>query len=85
MGAFLTAAEAGVPVVPVALSGTRGILGGDTPRLRRGSIRVVVGAPLWPEGRDWQAAVRLRDAARERILRHCGEPDLLGGGSTRGE
>jgi len=85
MGAFLTAAEAGVPVVPVALSGTRGILGGDTRRVRRGSIRVVIGAPLWPEGRDWQAAVRLRDAARERILRHCGEPDLLGGTSTRGE
>jgi len=25
---------------------------------------------------SWKTAIKLRDAAREHILRHCGEPDL---------
>ncbi len=29
-----------------------------------------------PEGDDWAAAIRLRDAARAQILERCGEPDL---------
>jgi hypothetical protein len=37
---------------------------------------VIVESPIPPEGEDWAAAVRLRDAARAAILRHCGEPDL---------
>jgi len=34
------------------------------------------GAPVAPDGDDWNAAVRLRDRVRADILRHCGEPDL---------
>jgi hypothetical protein len=47
--------------------------------LRRAPISVVIGAPLRAQGEDWAAAVKLRDAARGEILRHCGEPDLTGG------
>jgi 1-acyl-sn-glycerol-3-phosphate acyltransferase len=79
MGAFVIAAEAGVPVVPVAFRGTRSMLRADGWIFRRGPIRVVFGEPIRPEGRDWAAAVKLRDAAREEILRHCGEPDLASG------
>jgi hypothetical protein len=43
---------------------------------RRGAVRVIVGEPLQAPGTDWEAAVRLRGAARAEILRHCGEPDL---------
>lgn len=32
--------------------------------------------PIMADGRDWSAAARLRDRAREVMLRHCGEPDL---------
>jgi hypothetical protein len=39
-------------------------------------VTVTFGAPIAPAGADWAAAVRLRDAARAEILRHCGEPDL---------
>jgi hypothetical protein len=39
-------------------------------------VSVTFGAPIVPTGNDWAAAVRLRDAARAEILRHCGEPDL---------
>jgi len=76
MGAFMTAAEAGVPVVPVTLSGTRAILRGGSWLPHRHAVRVVIGKPIEPDGTDWSAAVRLRDAARSVILEHCGEPDL---------
>jgi 1-acyl-sn-glycerol-3-phosphate acyltransferase len=80
MGAFLAAAEAGVPLVPVAIRGTRAILRSDLWFPRRGAIGVVIDAPLAAAGTDWEAALALRDAARAAIVRHCGEPDLSGPG-----
>jgi 1-acyl-sn-glycerol-3-phosphate acyltransferase len=76
MGAFLTAVRAGVPVVPVAIRGSRSLLRGDTWFPRRTAISVRVCPPLAPDGEDWDAAVRLRDLARRGILKYCGEPDL---------
>ncbi|MGQ0595551.1 MAG: AMP-binding protein [Gammaproteobacteria bacterium] len=76
MGAFAIAASARRPVVPVALRGARSVLPRDSWLPRRHPITVAVGEPIWPEGEGWDAAVALRDAAREQILRRCGEPDL---------
>jgi acyl carrier protein len=76
MGAFVVAAEAGVPVVPVVVRGTRSMLRSGHWFPRRGAITVIIGSPIMPDGNDWAAAVRLRDAARAEILRQCGEPDL---------
>jgi acyl carrier protein len=83
MGAFLAAAEAELPVVPVAIRGTRSILLNNTWFPRRGMISITIGMPIEPtEVRDgakdtvWSKALKLRDAARKHILRHCGEPDL---------
>jgi 1-acyl-sn-glycerol-3-phosphate acyltransferase len=79
MGAFVAAAEAGVPVVPVAIRGTRSILRDGSLMPRRGAVSVTVGAPLEPKSfatDPWRAAIGLRDAARAHILRYCGEPDL---------
>jgi 1-acyl-sn-glycerol-3-phosphate acyltransferase len=76
LGAFLAAAQAGVPVVPVAIRGTRSILRGGQWLPRRGEISVDIGAPIKPDGADFAAAVRLRDAARAFVLAHCREPDL---------
>jgi acyl carrier protein len=75
-GAFQTAAQAGVPVVPLALRGVRSVLRDETWYLRRAPVSVTIGAPVAPEGTDWNAAVKLRDRVRAEILRHCGEPDL---------
>jgi len=75
-GAFQAAAQAGIPVVPVALRGARSALRDGTWYLRRAAVSVVVGAPIAPAGSDWPAAVELRDRVRAEILRHCGEPDL---------
>ena len=84
LGAFVAAREAGVPVIPIAIRGTRFILWGDTGFPRRGAVSITIGPPLRMEadaGRPataWQAAVALRNGARAFILRHCGEPDLAG-------
>jgi len=75
-GAFLSAAQAAIPVVPVALRGVRSVLRDGTWYPRRAPISVTVSAPVAPDGSDWNAAVRLRDQVRKQILKHCGEPDL---------
>jgi 1-acyl-sn-glycerol-3-phosphate acyltransferase len=76
MGAFVVAAENGVPVVPTALRGTRSIMRDDSKFVRKGRVTVVFGEPIHAGGKDWNAAIRLRDAARAEILADCGEPDL---------
>ena len=76
LGPFLVAAQAGLPVVPIAIKGTRSILRGDQWFPRRGLICVHVGNLARSEGSDFSAAVRLRDKVRSEILKFCGEPDL---------
>ncbi len=76
MGAFVAAAEAGVPVVPVAIRGTRSLLRSGSWFPHRGAVWVSIGAPIPPDGTDWAAAVKLRDATRAALLSRMGEPDL---------
>lgn len=78
MGAFAAAAEADIPVLPVTLRGTRSVLRGDTWFPRHGALSVMIGEAITPDGNDWAAALRLRNAARSRILKQLGEPDLSG-------
>jgi len=74
-GAFSAAAQAGVPVVPVTIRGTRSVLRDGQWFPRRVPISVVVSAPIRPDGNDWSASIRLRDAVRAQILNRCAEPD----------
>ena len=83
LGAFSVAAEANVPVVPIAIRGTRSIMRAGSWFVRRGLVNIEVGEPIDPQDvceKDaedtWQVAIALRDRSREFILRHCGEPDL---------
>ncbi|MEZ5542724.1 MAG: 1-acyl-sn-glycerol-3-phosphate acyltransferase [Pseudomonadota bacterium] len=78
MGAFVTAARARVPVVPVAISGARDMVRGDDWFPRRGRLKVTICPPIEPQGEGWQVALDLRDAARHEIAKYCGEPDLVG-------
>lgn len=78
LGAFEYAAAANLPVIPMALRGMRTVLRDGHVLLRRRPVTVTVGAALERSSAEdaFPAAVRLRDAARDHILRHCGEPDL---------
>jgi 1-acyl-sn-glycerol-3-phosphate acyltransferase len=75
MGAFVVAAEAGVPALPVAVHGTRAILRPEHHFPRRGTVDIVVGEPIRPSGAGWAAAVELQRAARDAVLHLSGEPD----------
>ena len=77
-GGFQVAAQAGIPVVPVSLRGVRSVLRDETWYPRRAPIAATIGAPIAPDGDDWNATLRLRDRTRAEILRHCGERDLDG-------
>jgi 1-acyl-sn-glycerol-3-phosphate acyltransferase len=76
MGAFVVAAQANVPVVPVTIRGTRSVLRENQWLPRRAMITVTIGAPIRPASTDWSGAIGLRDAVRAAMLRTCGEPDL---------
>ena len=77
LGAFSIAAQQLLPVVPIAVKGTRSILRGEQWFPRRGTVQIHVGAAIHPRGGDFTEAVRLRDAARSAILKRCGEPDTI--------
>jgi 1-acyl-sn-glycerol-3-phosphate acyltransferase len=73
LGAFKAAVEAGCPVVPVTIRGTRAILPAGAWLPRRGRIQVTLGAPIASRATDWREIVRLRDATRAEIGRGIGE------------
>ncbi len=78
MGAFATAVETDLSVVPIAVRGTRSILRDGSWFPRRGEFTVTICPPVAPEpdGGAWEKTVALRDRVRAAILEHCGEPDL---------
>ena len=76
LGAFKVAAEAGLPVLPCILHGTRSLLRGEQWFPRRTPIGLEIADPIQPSGTDFASLLRLRDAARTVMLARCGEPDI---------
>jgi len=78
LGAFKIAAEAGLPVIPGIIRGTRSMLRSDQWFPRWAAISVYIGEPMQPSGADFSSVLQLRNKVRDVILQHCGEPDLGG-------
>ncbi len=76
LGAFKAAVSTALPVLPIALAGTRRFLRDQTWLPRRGPIHMVILPPLIPKENHWREVVRLRNAARAEITRHSGEEAL---------
>jgi 1-acyl-sn-glycerol-3-phosphate acyltransferase len=84
IGAFAAAVRANLPLVPVAIRGTRHCLPPGSPWPRPGTIRIEALAALAPlpalpsssEKDDRDHALLLRDAARDALLAALEEPDL---------
>jgi 1-acyl-sn-glycerol-3-phosphate acyltransferase len=74
LGAFLAAAQAQAPVLPITLTGTRTVLPEGRWWPRRAALAVHVDAPIEPEtvADPFAAAVRLRDAAQSAVARRLG-------------
>jgi 1-acyl-sn-glycerol-3-phosphate acyltransferase len=86
LGAFKAAVEAGCPVIPIAILGTREILPADRWLPRRAPVTVSVGRPIRPEGEGWREIVRLRDLARAAIAaRLAGGPAASADPAARAE
>lgn len=75
-GAFALAVRTGVPVAPVAIRGTRAVLGGGRAWPSWGRVEVEVLPALPAQVGSGDAATALRDAARARIAAGVGEPLL---------
>jgi 1-acyl-sn-glycerol-3-phosphate acyltransferase len=76
LGGFKLASEAGLPIFPGVLRGTRSMLRGEQWFPRRAPISVEIAEAITPSDRDFKSVLNLRDSVRGAILSRCGEPDL---------
>jgi 1-acyl-sn-glycerol-3-phosphate acyltransferase len=75
-GAFVAATRGNMPVVPVAISGTREILRAERAMPRFGRIRIEIMAPIPADDAAYRDHRVLAEAARQRVLEKLREPDL---------
>ena len=76
-GAFMAAIKGGMPVVPIAISGTREMLGAGRALPRPAPIRIDILEPILPDDPAYGDHHMLAETARQRILAVLDEPDLL--------
>jgi 1-acyl-sn-glycerol-3-phosphate acyltransferase len=77
LGAFVLAVETGVPILPVGIRGSRGVVAPGSKLARRGAVCAVIGQLIHPAGTGREATLALRDETRAAIRELSGEPDLL--------
>jgi 1-acyl-sn-glycerol-3-phosphate acyltransferase len=64
-GVFVMAIEAGVPIVPLSVSGAAKIMGKGSPVIHPGVIRITVHDPVPTEGRTLDDMARIMDKVRQ--------------------
>ena len=74
-GVFVMAIKAGVPVVPISVSGSRKVMAKGKFKMRPGTVRITFHDPLPTTGMAIEDRGRLRDAVRERILTGLSEEE----------
>ena len=75
-GAFVAAVKGDMPVVPVAISGTRAMLPSGRLLPRQTELTVDILPAIAPGDPDFESPRKLAEAARQRILAALGEPEL---------
>ena len=76
-GAFVAAIKGDMPVIPIAISGTRQMLPARQLLPRRTALTIDVLPAIAPGDEDFVSSKRLAEACRQRILEALDEPDLL--------
>lgn len=75
-GAFVAAVRGNLPVVPIAIRGTRDMLPAGSAWPRRNTLRIDILPAIGPDEPSFAASRELAEAARMRIVNVLGEPDL---------
>lgn len=75
-GAFVAAIRGSMPVVPVAISGTRAMLPANGILPKPVPIRIDVLPPIQPADAEYENSRMLAEAVRQRILAVIDDPDL---------
>lgn len=78
-GAFVAASKGEMPVVPIAIGGSRYMMPAKQLLPRRGPLTIDILPAIAPGDPDYETSRRLAEAARQRILAVLDEPDLLDG------
>ena len=76
-GAFVAATKGGMPVVPVAISGTRDMLPAQRLMPRNTELTMDILPAIAPGDDAFAKSRMLAEAARQQILAALDEPDLL--------
>lgn len=76
-GAFVAAVKGEMPVVPIAISGSRYMLPANHFMPKRGPLTIDILPPIAPGDAEFASSRALAEAARQRILAVLDEPDLL--------
>ncbi len=76
-GAFMAAIKGEMPVVPIAISGSRRVLPAGRALPRPGPLKIELLPPICPGEPSWGSNQGLAEAARQRILAVLDEPDLV--------
>ncbi len=77
LGAFAIAVEAGVPVLPMGIRGSRNVVRPGQRLPEPGRLEVRIGTPIPPCGTGVRAAIDLRNRARASVLALSAEVDQL--------
>lgn len=77
LGAFVAAVKGKLPVVPIAISGTRAMLPAGKFLPRPADLQIDILPAIAPGDADYGEARALGEVARQRILRALDEPDLV--------
>lgn len=76
LGAFIISVETETPICPISIRGTRQILREGSRLAKPKSIKVGIGKPIIPKGKDWNEISRLLSLTRAEIAEHCGEAPI---------
>ena len=76
-GAFAAARKSEMPVVPVAIRGSRHVLPAGALLPRRGPLSIDILPAIAPGDADYETTRGLAEASRQRILTVLDEPDLV--------
>jgi 1-acyl-sn-glycerol-3-phosphate acyltransferase len=81
-GSFLVAIDAGLPVVPVSVSGSLHVMRKGRLMVRPGDVRVTVHEPIPSAGVPREEVIAFADRVRDVVRRDVGGPDAAATGAS---